>query len=337
MGTGSSSVLAASLIFVLAAGVSLAASGLLVTRLERLSARLGLAEAMLGLVIALAADSPEISTAITALARGQHDVGAGVVLGSNVFNLAALLGLGSLVAGRIALHRRVVLLEGAVAVWIAAVAIGATTRFISVAVALALAAVALAPYVVVSAVHPRRRDRLPVPERWGRWLSGAVNEEELELADTLTASKGGRADTMAGAAALAVVIGASVVMEHTGTSIADRYALPGIVTGGVVLAAVTSLPNAVSAVYLATRGRGSATLSGALNSNTLNVVAGLLLPAAIVGLENATSTVALTAAWYGGLTVTTLVLAFRGHGLRRAGGAIIVAAYLAYVVVIVTR
>jgi hypothetical protein len=38
-----------------------------------------------------------------------------------VFNLAALLGLGAVVAGRISLHRNVVVLGGAVAIWTAAV------------------------------------------------------------------------------------------------------------------------------------------------------------------------------------------------------------------------
>jgi hypothetical protein len=41
----------------------------------------------------LAADAPEISAAVSALTSHQQSVGAGVVLGSNVFNLAALLGL----------------------------------------------------------------------------------------------------------------------------------------------------------------------------------------------------------------------------------------------------
>ena len=50
-----------------------------------------------------------------------------------------------------------------------------------------------------------------------------------------------------------------------------------------MLAAVTSLPNAVAAVYLASRGRGAAMLSTTLNSNALNVAAGLLLPATITG------------------------------------------------------
>ena len=87
-------------------------SWLLVSRLERIGEWLGLSEALLGIVAALAADAPEITAAITALTSHQQRIGAGVVLGSNVFNLAALLGLGAVVAGRIGLHRRVVVLSG---------------------------------------------------------------------------------------------------------------------------------------------------------------------------------------------------------------------------------
>jgi hypothetical protein len=64
------------------------------------------------------------------------------ILGSNVFNLAALIGLGAVVAGGIKLHRRVVIFEGAVALWIAALAIAAVTSLITPAAALALAVLA---------------------------------------------------------------------------------------------------------------------------------------------------------------------------------------------------
>ena len=111
----------AAAVFAAAAALSLGASAVLVVRLERLCARLGLSEALLGLVAALAADIPEVTSAVTALARGQSSIGAGVVIGSNVFNLAALLGLSAVVAGRIAFHRRVVLLGGVPGVWVAVV------------------------------------------------------------------------------------------------------------------------------------------------------------------------------------------------------------------------
>jgi Sodium/calcium exchanger protein len=107
--------------FLAGAVVSLATSWLLVSRLERVGERLGLSEALLGIVAALAADAPEVTAAVSAMASGEQRLGAGVVIGSNVLNLAALLGLGAVVAGRIALHRKVVLLGGTVAVAVAGV------------------------------------------------------------------------------------------------------------------------------------------------------------------------------------------------------------------------
>src|SRR5215475_3417946 len=107
--------------FVAGAVVSLLTSLVLVARLERVGERLGLSEALLGMVAALAADAPEVTAALTAIAHHEQRIGAGVILGSNVFNLAALLGLGAIVARWVALHRKVVLLGGAVALWVAVV------------------------------------------------------------------------------------------------------------------------------------------------------------------------------------------------------------------------
>jgi len=50
--------------------VSLAASWPLVARLDRLGEWAGFSEAWLGLAAALAADAPEITSAVTALAGG---------------------------------------------------------------------------------------------------------------------------------------------------------------------------------------------------------------------------------------------------------------------------
>jgi hypothetical protein len=92
------------------------------------------------------------------------------------------------------------------------------------------------------------------------------------------------------------------------------------------------LPNAVSAVYLARRGRGAAVLSTALNSNAINVTAGLLIPAALTGLGPRSGQDVLVAAWYAGLTVLALALAYRGRGLGRMPGAVIIGGYLAFTV-----
>ena len=316
--------------FCFGAATSLTTSYLLVTRLERIGERLGLSEALLGMVAALAADAPEITSAVSALAQHQQKVGAGVIIGSNVFNLAALLGLGALVAGRIALHRKVVMLGGTVALWVALICLVTTTGSIPPGAGLAAVLVVLLPYLVLLGAGRARLGRLPVARRWEDWLVVAIHEEEQELEEVIHPPHGRRRDVLVGAAALVIVVLASVLMERTATSLGAHFGVPQIITGGVVLAAVTSLPNAVAAVYLAARGRGAAMLSTTLNSNTLNVTAGLLLPATITGLGAPSVHAVLIAVWYLALTAVSMAFTYRDGGVRRITGILIIGSYLVF-------
>ncbi|MFI5004933.1 MAG: hypothetical protein ACHQE6_07960 [Solirubrobacterales bacterium] len=326
-----------SLIFLSGVVVSLGFSWVLVTRIERVGARLRLSEALLGMLAALAADAPEITAAVTALARHDTHIGAGVVIGSNVFNLAALLGLAALVAGRIALHRRVIELSGAVALWCAVVCLLVVVGVLTPVAGLIVVLVVFAPYLAILGIGTDRLAHLHLPDSWAGWLAAAVGEEELELEVAIHPSRGGARDAVLAAAATLVVVGASIAMERTASELGARHAVPGIVIGGLVLAAVTSLPNAVAAVYLGARGRGAAVLSTALNSNALNIVAGLLLPGAIVGLGAPSGQTTFVAAAYLGLTAAALGIAYLDRGLRRIPGALIIAFYVAFAVVLLAN
>ena len=322
-------------VFCAGAALSLAASYLLVSRLERVGARFGLTEAALGMLAALAADAPEITAAVTALISGDSRIGAGVVIGSNAFNLAALLGLAALVAGRIALHRRVIVMEGVVALWIAGVCVAVVVGALSAAAGLAIALAVFLPYLLLLATPHERLTRLGLPPAWSSWLASAIAEEEAELEPAIHPQRGRRRDSAEALLAVAVVVGASVAMERSASTLGARAAVPEIVIGGLVLACVTSLPNAVAAVYLARRGRGTATLSTATNSNALNVVAGLLLPGVILGLGGSSTPSTLIAVWYLGMTALAMVCAYAGRGLNRASGTLIIATYLSLAVVLV--
>jgi cation:H+ antiporter len=320
-------------VFVAGALVSLGSSWVLVSSLERIGARLGLSEGLLGMLAALAADAPEITAAVTALASNQSRIGAGVVMGSNVFNLAALLGLPALIAGRIALHRRVIVLEGVVALWVAAGCVAVVAGALSAVVGLVLVLAVLAPYVVVLGVRHDLLGRIGLPATWVSWLESAIVEEELELA--LHPRRGRARDWIVAVLATVVVVGASIAMEQSASTLGTRHGIPEIAVGALVLAAVTSLPNAVAAVYLAARGRGTATLSIATNSNAINVVAGLLVPAIVVGLGAPSGQTMLVAVWYLGLTAFVLAGAYIRSGLGRGYGALIICAYLAFAGVVV--
>ncbi|HLG91681.1 MAG TPA: hypothetical protein VKY15_01730 [Acidimicrobiales bacterium] len=320
---------ASAVVFGAGAAGSLGASVVLVRALEGLGDRFGLSESALGLLAALGACSPEVASAAAALASGQRGVGLGIVAGSNVFNLAALLGLAALVCGRVGLHRRVVALEGSVAAWVALVALVVVVGALPGAAGLGACLAGVLAYLAVVAA-PGRVAGLPLPGPWRRFLVAAVSEARAELAPAVRPPRPGAHGPVAALAATAVVV-ASVAMERAATDLGRRLGLGELVVGAVVLAAVTSLPNAVAAVYLATRARAAATLSEAMNSNTVNTLAGLLVPGALAGVAGPLPHAWLLGGWYAGMTAATLALVAAGRGLGRLGASAVVVAYLAFV------
>ena len=58
-------------------------------------------EALVGVLTALSAEGAEVTSALVALAKGAHNVSVGVLIGSNAFNLAAMIGLSALLAGSV--------------------------------------------------------------------------------------------------------------------------------------------------------------------------------------------------------------------------------------------
>lgn len=88
-------------IFLLVAGVFLLNSGAdwLVQSAVKFAAWLGVSAGIIGLTIVAAGTSlPELVTSIVAASRGERDIAVGNVVGSNIFNILFVLGLGSALA-----------------------------------------------------------------------------------------------------------------------------------------------------------------------------------------------------------------------------------------------
>ena len=63
------------------------------------AAAFGVSELVIGLtIVAMGTSLPELATSVLAAVRGQRDIAVGNVVGSNLFNLLAVLGLGSVTA-----------------------------------------------------------------------------------------------------------------------------------------------------------------------------------------------------------------------------------------------
>ncbi len=85
-------LIAAGAIGLMLGGQSLVEGAVLVAR------DFGISEVVIGLsVVAIGTSLPELATSLTAALKGECDIAVGNVIGSNIFNLAAVLGVASLV------------------------------------------------------------------------------------------------------------------------------------------------------------------------------------------------------------------------------------------------
>jgi Ca2+/Na+ antiporter len=312
-------------LFVLSLAVTLAAAALFADRLDHVGPRVGLSEPLVGLLTALAADAPEIASALIALSAGEKGVSMGVVLGSNVFNLAAMIGVSAILAGTIHLTRRSLAIEGAVALLATAIAACLILGLIPSWVAIAAFTLVAIPYLVLlgrGRLHTgpgdaRARDRaiaaIPDPQQ-AIWKVVALI-----------------------AMAVGLIVLGSEGMVRTALSLAGQWHLSHVIVGVLILAVLTSLPNAFTAIRLGTSDRGTALVSETLNSNTINLAGGVMLPALIVGLGETTGLVKFDLGWFTGMTIVTLLVLGRPGGARRFDGGLVIALYLVFVAVHLTH
>jgi cation:H+ antiporter len=310
--------------------VTVASSLVLARELDRIGERLGFSEALLGIVTALGADAPEISSAIAAIVSGHHETGVGVVIGSNVFNIAALLGLSAVIAGPLRIHRHGLMLAGGVAVAIALLGALIVMRWLPPWAGFVLVLAVAAPYVVLASLRPRQVSRLPVP------LRRAVREEQRDARWAGHAGRGGVYDVLSLAPALAGVVGGATAMVYSAQSLGHRWDVSDVIIGTLVLAALTGIPNVVAAVRLALHGRGPAAVSESLNSNNANILVGLCIPALVLGIDPPSGLARFAAGAMVAMTVLACGFAYQGGGLTRREGGLIIALYVAFAVIVAT-
>ncbi len=135
------------------------------------------------------------------------------------------------------------------------------------------------------------------------------------------------------AAALVLIVGGSIGAVRAATDLGQAWSIPPYLVGVLVLAVLTSLPNAWTGVRFGLARRGSALMSETLNSNSINVVAGLALPAALGSIAAFSRLDKFNLAWLLAMTVVAVVLFGRRSGGGRIAGATLIALYVIFVAV----
>jgi cation:H+ antiporter len=312
-------------LFLVSLAVMLAAARVFARRLDRLGVRFGFPEALIGLLTAVAADGPEIASALFALAKGAHDVGVGVLVGSNGFNLAAMIGLSALLAGRVRLARETLMFEGAVGLLITLFAAALLLRWLSPAGATVLSAFFVVPYLAVVVAGPSFRGR-----RLSR-LSRALHEHAATERPPDTSTDPTHHLLGLIVVDLILIVAGAAGMVESALSLAGDWHISNAVLGVLILGPLTSIPNALTAVRLGLAGRGAALVGETFNSNTINLGFGVIVPSLFVTFAALTTLGKLQLAWLVGATLVTLGALARPGGMRRPEAAMLVILYFAFV------
>jgi cation:H+ antiporter len=122
-------------------------------------------------------------------------------------------------------------------------------------------------------------------------------------------------------------------MVDAALRLADHWSVPDVIVGTIVLAILTSLPNAFTAARLALQGRGSALVSETLNSNTVNLVFGVSIPALFITIGSTSDLTRFSLRWLLLMTLVVLALLARRGGVGRSAGLAILLLYAVFVVV----
>jgi cation:H+ antiporter len=319
-------------VFVASVALMLLASAQFAQRLDHIGLRLGLPETLLGLLTALAANAPNVSSAIAAIIQHQQTLAVGVIVGSNAFNIAAMIGLSAIVAARVRARHEALELEAFVGLWLIAVTLAVVAGWLGAAAGIALVALIAVPYVTLLAAGPRLADRLPVGVAESRFLRRSFGERHRPVQPLDSRREVGRL-VLVLAAAICLIVAGSVGAVRAATDLAHAWSIPEALVGVTVLAILTSLPNAWTGVRFGLQHRGSALMSETLNSNSFNVVVGIALPAALGSLGAFSGLDVFGVAWLFAMTAVAVVLFGKRSGAGRPAGALLIVLYAVFVVV----
>lgn len=284
-----------------------------------LARRWGMSPLAVGLtVVAAGTSSPELFVVTGAALAGRDGISLGNVLGANSLNIGLILGLTALVRP---LQAQLQLIRFDVPIMILATLVVA--GFIAVGdLGRAKGAVliaALTGYLAFTFVMARRERSERVREEFAAQAPGPLTSLAGELG--LIAL---------GLAALA--LGARGLISGAVT-VAGAMGVSDSVIGITVVAAGTTMPELVTCLVAAVRRESDIAIGNIVGSNIFNLLGVLGLAAALAPIG--TAGVQPTELWGAvALAALSLPVMWRGLIVNRAEGALLVAAYLAYVALV---
>ncbi|KAB7514969.1 sodium:calcium antiporter [Halosegnis rubeus] len=314
---------AAALVIAVTTAIIWLGSGWLERSADELAAYYGLPAVVQGsVVVAVGSSFPELASVVITALSDSFSMGVGAIVGSAIFNILVIPALAGIIAdGPVSADRTIVYKEAqfymiAVSALVITFALGVIYYPTEVSrlggqVTRPLAAIPLALYGLYLFIQ---------------WQD--VSDHEAERVDDIDAWRSwGLLALGLGFILLGVesLVGAIEVLNAS-------FGIPEFLAGVTILAAATSLPDALVSVRAARGGDGITSLGNVLGSNTFDLL--VAIPVGVLIAGTAPISFAVAAPMFGVLTVATILLfTVLRTDLTLTGGEayLLAAAYLAFV------
>jgi cation:H+ antiporter len=284
-----------------------------------LAMRAGLSPLVVGLtIVAFGTSSPELVVSVQAGLSQQGDIAVGNVVGSNIFNIAVILGITALVCP-IPVHRQILKVDAPVALGVAFVLVlllldGALGRFEG-----GLLFAGIVVYTWMNVVLARRQRMAMAADPGGPSVSAPSRHWTADLVFIL----GGLA---------VLVFGSRLLVEHS-VSLAKDIGISEAVIGLTIVAAGTSMPELATSLIAAVRKQPDIAIGNVVGSNVFNIL-GILGLASFLSPLNAAGISSVDYAAMLVVTVLLIPLLYTGRLLHRLEGVALLSLYGVYLYVL---
>lgn len=290
-------------------------ANLFVDNLVEIGESLGVSHIILGVTAsAIGTSLPEFGSAMTAILTGSSDIGVGVVIGSNIWNIAGILGISAFVAGVIKTSRQEMTRDGLMTL---------LTALILMAFMLLVDELTAVVGIVLVAVYAVYMWILIRSERRNNRDNEKIEKRKISRKTILLVIVG----------LVGLVIGARILV-YSGVEIAKIANVPEMLIGLFALGIGTSMPELVVTLNSAMKKLHSLSFGTVLGSNVFNIMIGLGVPALFMNIPIERLSVSFDAPAMIFVTALLLLLSGRKMKLTRYGG---LALMIMYVIYIVTR
>lgn len=270
-----------------------------VASLDSIAKKLKLSDDVAGATLmAVGSSAPEFFTSLIAILSGSKDVGAGTIVGSAIFNILVIVG-GSVIVAKTVLSWKPVVRD---MLFYSLSIIILFLTFQDGRITIAESVI----YILLYAVY------VFILSQWSGWFPSKNKEdllEEISEQTEQTSDKSEKIPVLGGLLnslnslldltfpkpekreasmwtvfwiSLVWIVALSWALVELGIGLAQTLGIPEVIIGLTILAAGTSVPDLISSLIVAKKGRGDMAVSNAAGSNIFDILICLGFPWALV-------------------------------------------------------